>query len=129
MIARCENPNNKQFKDYGGRGISVCKRWRDDYAAFLSDMGRRPDGCTIDRINNDGNYEPGNCKWSTKMQQMANTRRAKMISFNGETAHVSEWARRFGLDYKLVHLRLKRGWSIEKALTTSPSAYHGKGTP
>lgn len=74
MISRCEDPKHKAFKNYGGRGITVCERWRNDFAAFLADMGEPPEGLTLDRINNDGNYEPGNCRWSTRVEQMANAR-------------------------------------------------------
>lgn len=76
MISRCENPNVKDFRHYGGRGISVCARWRRDYLTFLADMGRRPSPAhSIDRYpNNDGNYEPGNCRWATSKQQRANQR-------------------------------------------------------
>lgn len=74
MLDRCGNPNNTKFAEYGGRGITVCKRWRD-FVSFLADMGERPAGCSLDRINNDGNYEPGNCKWSTYREQANNRRR------------------------------------------------------
>ncbi len=77
MRQRCSNPRNQKFKDYGARGISVCERW-DSFEAFLSDMGRRPSpGHSIDRKNNDGNYEPGNCRWATAKEQAANTRRSR----------------------------------------------------
>lgn len=74
MINRCENPEHERFQHYGGRGIKVCERWRGSFEMFLADMGERPDGFTIDRINVDGNYEPANCKWSTSKEQRANQR-------------------------------------------------------
>lgn len=76
MIARCENPNHEGYKNYGGRGIRVCDSWHK-FAAFFKDMGKRPATLTLDRIDNDGNYEPGNCRWATRQQQVANRRPAK----------------------------------------------------
>ena len=78
MKTRCSNKNHIAYKNYGGRGIKVCDRWKNDFTAFLQDMGERPEGLTLDRENNDGNYEPGNCKWANSKQQGRNTRRAKL---------------------------------------------------
>lgn len=78
MIQRCTNPNQTGYKNYGGRGIKVCKRWLHSFKNFYKDMGVRPKGCSIDRINNEGNYTPANCRWATKSQQNLNKRRKKI---------------------------------------------------
>lgn len=118
MIERCDRPANKRFHRYGGRGITVCERWRESFENFLADMGRRPPGTTIDRIDNDGNYEPGNCRWATRREQRLNSSQNHFLSFRGETLPLCVWAERLGLPTYVIRARLNRlGWSVEDALT------------
>lgn len=116
---RCSNPAYKSFNRYGGRGITVCDRWRT-FDAFLADMGEPPsDKHTIERIDNDGHYEPGNCSWVTLTQQARNRSNNHVISFNGETRTLIEWEEITGIPQSLIRARLGRlGWSAERALTT-----------
>lgn len=116
MVQRCTNPNNKQFKDYGGRGISICDRWLRDAAAFISDMGTRPEGCQIERIDNDGNYEPRNCKWATVDRQVRNKRNNVWVEIKGERMILQDWCKRIGIPFRTVTKRLAKGRSIEDAL-------------
>lgn len=120
LFTRCTNRKDPGWKNYGGRGITVCERWRV-FENFLADMGERPAGASIDRINNDGNYEPGNCRWATRIEQNSNTRVAKHLTMNGETRTLSGWARVVGIGAPTIHHRLKVGWSVERALTTPPT--------
>ena len=108
MRARCYTDSSSYFENYGGRGIRVCERW-SNYSNFLADMGERPPGKTLDRIDVNGDYTPENCRWATKCEQEANKRRRKdAIIFDGKT--LTEWARELGLHYKTVKQRLlKRG--------------------
>jgi hypothetical protein len=115
MIQRCTNPARRGYPSYGGRGIVVCERWRD-FPSFLADMGARPAGKTLDRINNDGNYEPGNCRWATQREQCANTRSNKNFTINGVTKNQSEWCREFGVPVGTFRSRMKRGQSALSAL-------------
>ena len=115
MVQRCQNPKNPSYRNYGGRGIYVCDRWREGVAAFHADMGDPPDGMTLDRIDNDGPYSPENCRWSTRREQASNTRRTKTFEFRGEQLTTSEIARRTGFNRTTIDARLKRGWSVEDA--------------
>jgi hypothetical protein len=119
MISRCENSNNSQFHLYGGRGVTVCRRWRESFAAFRDDMGQKPTSShSLDRIDNNGNYEPGNVRWATAKEQAANLRKNVNLTHDGETLCVSAWARKTGLREQTLRRRLSLGWSHEKALTT-----------
>ncbi len=122
MLNRCYNMKDVGYKNYGGRGITVCEEWRESFETFLKDMGKSPEGSSIDRINNDGNYCPENCKWSTKQEQNSNTRQNKIITFNGKTQTISAWAREVGIKAQTIARRLDSWGNIELALTL-PSKY------
>lgn len=115
MRNRCSNPRNTHWPDYGGRGIIVCARW-DSFEAFVEDLGDRPAGRTLGRIDNDGNYEPGNVRWETPAEQGRNTRFVRRITFQGETLSLSEWSRRIGITVQSLSTRLNN-WPVERALT------------
>jgi len=118
MRQRCLNENHPSWHNYGGRGISICKEW-DDYEVFHNwaiSNGYRDD-LTIERIDNDGNYEPDNCKWIPRNKQPMNSRHNRMIAYNGQTKYLAQWAREQGFNYGTLLFRLN-GWTIEKALTT-----------
>ena len=116
---RCTNPNNKSYQDYGGRGITVCQSWLDSFEQFLNDVGYAPSlqDVSIGRIDNSGNYEPGNVKWEQRDEQNLNTRRNVRIEFNGETKTLKEWSVLYKLDPETLRMRIKAGWSIHDALT------------
>lgn len=120
MRNRCKNPNNTNYPNYGGRGITVCERW-DDFMNFLADMGERPSQeYSIGRINNNGNYCPGNCRWETVAQQNNNkrrTRRGRFLTHNGETLRICDWAEKVGIHEATLSHRIRAGWPIELALT------------
>lgn len=118
MRGRCLTKSNPQYNDYGGRGIKICERW-NLFESFLADMGKCPLGMSIDRINNDGNYEPSNCRWATQKTQSLNTRANKRITFEGESLTHSQWADRLGFSRSLISQRINAGWTEEKALTKS----------
>jgi hypothetical protein len=114
--ARCTNPNNPDYPSYGCRGIKVCERWFDSFERFYFDMGPRPEGMSIDRIDNDGNYEPNNCRWATAVEQAGNKRNNLNLTHNGITHCAAEWSRKLGGNKMLVANRIARGWSVEQTL-------------
>lgn len=118
MRRRCHNKRDAAYRHYGARGITVCLRWRRSFKAFLQDMGRRPRGLTIERINNNRGYSPKNCRWVSQKDQCRNTRRSVLITYRGETHCRSAWAEHFGIPWTTIRDRMKRGWSVHKALTT-----------
>ena len=120
MKNRCLNPNAEDRHNYSERGITICDRWKDSFAAFIEDMGERPSkDHSIERIDNDGNYEPNNCRWATKLEQSRNRRTNVHITHNGRTQLMIDWAKEVGLQFGTLRTRIfKYGWSIEKSLTT-----------
>lgn len=140
MKSRCNNPANDEYANYGGRGIKVCERWQV-FENFYEDMGPRPEGTSIDRNDNDGNYSCGkcpeclangwtaNCSWATMLKQQSHTRRSRLVTHNGETKHLHAWAREYGISPNTLDHRLRIGWTVEAALTTETTplfTYNGK---
>lgn len=118
VIQRCTNPNTAFYAIYGGRGIGICERWRSNFEAFLADMGTKPSpNHQIDRINNDGNYEPGNCRWATPREQARNTRRNKHVEIDGVRMPVVDARNAAGLKRGTFERRLALGWSIEDVVS------------
>ena len=124
MIERCRNAKNKRFIDYGGRGIIVCERWTN-FENFLSDVGPRQSALhSIDRYPNmNGNYEPGNVRWATPKEQQRNRRVNHLVTHNGETRCIAEWAESFGMRTENLASRLRMGWSFEEAVSRPIGRY------
>jgi hypothetical protein len=120
MKQRCSNPNAISYPRYGGRGITVCQEWQDSFAAFRDWAVSHgySDNLTIDRIDNDGKYEPLNCRWVTKKEQQNHTSYNRLYTYKGEKLNVMQWAEKTGMSPNTLYKRLMRGWGIEKALTT-----------
>ena len=126
MKDRCLNPNNGQYKDYGGRGIVVCRRWLDSFKAFFDDMGPRPTTRhTIERKDNQGGYSPENCIWATRKEQCRNKRDNRRITYKGETLCIAEWAEVFGMSSGLISSRINAGWTIHDVFTLSSDKQKG----
>lgn len=125
IINRCTNRRSPYYARYGGRGIKVCERW-EWFPNFYKDMGPRPGpGYSIERINNDGDYKPSNCKWATKQEQARNRRSNRHITFAGRTQLLVEWAEETGISEETIYARINQlGWTVEKALTTPVRMTH-----
>ena len=123
MKQRCYNKNSKSYKNYGGRGIKICDEWLSKENGFLNfynwaiNNGYNSN-LSIDRIDNNGNYEPSNCRWVNNLIQSNNRRNNRKLTFNGDTLNISEWAKKYNLTISTINHRLDRGWSVEKTLTT-----------
>lgn len=122
MHSRCKLPSATGYKNYGGKGISVCSRW-DCFEAFFEDMGSAPDGMSIDRIESTGNYEPSNCRWASKVEQNRNQFDLLYITFGGRTQCLSSWAEEVGSTFSTLKARLNRGWDVERVLNTPIRAH------
>ena len=119
MKRRCYYEGDKDFHNYGGRGIKVCDRWKDNFSAFIFDMGVKPSPKhSVDRIDNNKNYEPENCRWSTMKNQGNNRRTNIRFTYQGESLTIPEWEAKLGLSRASIYQRLKRGFSVEYSLTT-----------
>ncbi len=116
MKQRCLNPNNRAYPNYGGRGITVCKRWIDSFDSFVSDMGERPNGYLIDRIDNDGPYSPSNCRWTDRKTQQRNQRRTRLVTIGGATHKAADLAETAGVKVDTVVSRAKRGLPLEQVM-------------
>lgn len=127
--ARCYNPKNHKYKNYGARGIKMCQKWMESFAAFFHDMGNKPSPKhSIHRINNDGDYEPGNCKWATYKEQARNRTNNRFIEVGGERITVAEFAERNNIDQRIIHSRLNKGCPVSELLKPRMSARAtGKG--
>jgi len=119
MNQRCTtNPTSEHFKHYSGRGIAVCERWKTSFEAFKQDMGERPSkASTLDRIDNQKGYEPGNCRWVTMAEQNKNRSHCVLLTHNGTTQNITEWAQALNMRPQTLTERLRLGWTTERALT------------
>lgn len=125
MKTRCTNPNTKAYKNYGGRGIAVCERWAKSFDAFLSDMGPIPGPqFSIERVENDRGYEPGNCIWATRLKQNQNARSNRRITIRGVTKVLEEWARTLGVAHAGLQRLLAKGWDPERVFDYFASGKH-----
>ncbi len=119
MKARCQDPSHKEFPNYGGRGIRVCDSWLESPLHFLADMGKCPAGLSLERIDCNGHYEPSNCRWATTGDQSRNKRSTRLITANGRTMCIADWAAELGVTRSIITHRINRhGWDPVRAVTT-----------
>lgn len=127
LVQRCTNPKSSSFRNYGGRGIRVAAAWRGygGFAKFFAHIGARPTPThTLDRIDNNGNYEPGNVRWATRLEQSRNSRKVHMVTIRGETLHLAEWARRIGITPPALEYRLRRNFTEDHLLAPGRGPRH-----
>lgn len=131
MIARCYRKTVRSYRFYGARGVQVCPEWRKSFSNFFDHVGPRPSPShSLDRVNSNGHYEPGNVRWATSLQQGQNTSRVRFLTKDNVTLCVAEWERRLGLPRDTIHVRLKRGWPHEKLFIPRASAWgYNKSQP
>lgn len=123
MLSRCYNEKDREYHNYGGRGIKVCDRWKNSFELFYKDMGKAPPRTTIDRMDNNGGYSPENCRWATNYTQSRNRRNNYNVTYNGKTLCLSDWAVKLDIPYPTLRKRLKYlGWTVDEAFSTPPGA-------
>lgn len=135
MRRRCYDTNIQGYANYGGRGITVCDRWRDSFENFYADMGERPSKQhSLERRDNNGNYTPHNCYWATNIEQHNNTRRSVFLEFQGKKQTITQWARELNINVATLYNRVRRGWDVTRILTKpivskSPSIFVQRTSP
>jgi len=129
MKKRCLNINTTHYASYGGRGISVCARWLVSFADFLEDMGERPEGTSLDRIDNNGNYEPGNCRWSTPLEQGMNKRNNKLLTVKEKMQTLGAWARELRISRQTLSRKIKAHGSLENFIQQELGDEHSQLLP
>jgi hypothetical protein len=118
MIQRCTNPQNPEYHNYGERGVIVCGEWKTSFTPFFKDMGERLPGLSLERIDNSAGYSPQNCKWALRSDQNRNKRNNRILTYNGKSQFLTDWAKSLGINKETLANRLRRGWTNDEALST-----------